>query len=115
MRTDGEPIAGARLEIWMADDEGIYDVQYADRDHAQGRGHMSSADEGGYWFWSVLPEAYPIPHDGPVGDLLKGAGRRPWRPAHLHFQISAPGYKTLHRPTSSSTATSTWTPTPSSA
>ena len=42
----------------------------------------------------MLPEAYPIPHDGPVGDLLKGAGRHPWRPAHIHFQISAPGYKT---------------------
>ena len=49
---------------------------------------------GKYWFWSVLPEAYPIPHDGPVGDLLKGAGRHPMRPAHIHFQISAPGYKT---------------------
>ena len=90
----GEPIEGANLEIWMADDEGNYDVQYADLDHAQGRGHISSAGEGRYWFWSVLPEAYPIPHDGPVGDLLKGAGRHPWRPAHIHFQISAPGYKT---------------------
>src|SRR6478735_7646307 len=90
----GETIEGANLEIWMADDEGNYDVQYADLDHAQGRGHISSSEEGRYWFWSVLPEAYPIPHDGPVGDLLKGAGRHPWRPAHIHFQISAPGYKT---------------------
>ena len=73
----GDPIEGANLEIWMADDEGNYDVQYADLDHAQGRGHISSAGEGKYWFWSVLPEAYPIPHDGPVGDLLKGAGRHP--------------------------------------
>jgi hydroxyquinol 1,2-dioxygenase len=89
----GEPIEGANLEIWMADDEGNYDVQYADLDHPQGRGHIPSADGGKYWFWSVLPEAYPIPHDGPVGDLLKGAGRHPWRPAHIHFQISAPGYK----------------------
>jgi hydroxyquinol 1,2-dioxygenase len=91
---DGEPIRHAKLEIWMADDEGNYDVQYADLDHPQGRGHLFSSDDGHYWFWSVLPEAYPIPHDGPVGDLLKGAGRHPWRPAHIHFQISAPGYKT---------------------
>jgi hydroxyquinol 1,2-dioxygenase len=92
---DGEPISGAHMEIWMADDEGNYDVQYADLDHAQGRGNMQSADDGRYWFWSVLPEAYPIPHDGPVGDLLTGAGRHPMRPAHIHFQISAPGYKTV--------------------
>ena len=90
----GEPVAGANLEIWMADDEGNYDVQYDDLDHPQGRGHLSSAEDGRYWFWSVLPEAYPIPHDGPVGDLLKATGRHPWRPAHIHFMISAPGYKT---------------------
>ncbi|HEY0052949.1 MAG TPA: dioxygenase, partial [Caulobacteraceae bacterium] len=80
---DGEAIAGANLEIWMADDEGNYDVQYAELDHPQGRGHISSSEDGRYWFWSVLPEAYPIPHDGPVGDLLKGAGRHPMRPAHI--------------------------------
>jgi len=91
---DGEPIAGAKLEIWMADDQGNYDVQYSDLDHPQGRGHLFSADDGRYWFWSVLPEAYPIPHDGPVGDLLKASGRHPWRPAHIHFQITAPGYRT---------------------
>jgi hydroxyquinol 1,2-dioxygenase len=92
--SDGAPIAGANLEIWMADDEGNYDVQYADLDHPENRGHIASADDGRYWFWSVLPEAYPIPHDGPVGDLLTAAGRHPWRPAHIHFQIQAPGYKT---------------------
>jgi hydroxyquinol 1,2-dioxygenase len=91
----GETIRHAKMEIWMADDEGNYDVQYAELDHAQGRGHIFAADDGCYWFWSVLPEAYPIPHDGPVGDLLRGAGRHPWRPAHIHFQITAPGYKTV--------------------
>jgi hydroxyquinol 1,2-dioxygenase len=90
---DGDPISGANLEIWMADDEGNYDVQYTDLDHPQGRGHIASASDGRYWFWSVLPVAYPIPHDGPVGDLLKAAGRHPWRPAHIHFQIRAPGFK----------------------
>jgi hydroxyquinol 1,2-dioxygenase len=93
--TEGEAIAGAKLEIWMADDEGNYDVQYAELDHPQGRGHLSSDGDGRYFFWSVLPEAYPIPHDGPVGDLLTGAGRHPMRPAHIHFQITAPGYKTV--------------------
>jgi hydroxyquinol 1,2-dioxygenase len=91
----GEHIEGAHMEIWMADDEGNYDVQYDDLDHPQGRGHIASGDDGRFWFWSVLPEAYPIPHDGPVGDLLTGAGRHPMRPAHIHFQISAPGYKTV--------------------
>lgn len=90
----GEPLEGAHLEIWMADDDGNYDVQYADLDHAQGRGNIKSAEGGRYWFWSVLPKAYPIPHDGPVGELLEEAGRHPWRPAHIHFQISAPGYET---------------------
>jgi hydroxyquinol 1,2-dioxygenase len=91
----GEAIEGANMEIWMADDEGNYDVQYADLDHPQGRGHIASGEEGRYYFWSVPPEAYPIPHDGPVGDLLTGAGRHPMRPAHIHFQITAPGYKTV--------------------
>ncbi|MEA2396393.1 MAG: hydroxyquinol 1,2-dioxygenase [Solirubrobacteraceae bacterium] len=90
----GDPIAGANMEIWQADDEGFYDVQRPDLDQAQGRGHLVSADDGRYWFWSVFPEAYPIPADGPVGDLLTAGGRHPWRPAHIHFQVSAPGYET---------------------
>jgi hydroxyquinol 1,2-dioxygenase len=93
--TKGEPVAGARIEIWQADDEGLYDVQRPGLDEAQGRGHVFSAADGGFAFWTVRPEAYPIPSDGPVGDLLAAAGRGPMRPAHIHFRVEAPGYETL--------------------
>jgi hydroxyquinol 1,2-dioxygenase len=92
---DGAPIPGALIEVWQADDEGFYDVQRPELDAAQGRGHLHSADDGRFWFWSVLPEAYPIPEDGPVGDLLHAANRSPMRPAHVHFKVEAPGYETL--------------------
>ena len=92
---DGEPVAGARLEIWQADDEGLYDVQYDDLGEPRGRGHLFSDHEGRYRFWSVRPECYGIPVDGPVGELLQAAGRPHMRPAHVHFMISAPGYATL--------------------
>jgi hydroxyquinol 1,2-dioxygenase len=91
----GEPVAGALVEVWQADEDGFYDVQYADLDHARGRGHMRTAEDGRFSFWSVKPEAYPIPADGPVGDLLTAAGRGPMRPAHVHFKIDADGLQTL--------------------
>jgi hydroxyquinol 1,2-dioxygenase len=54
------------------------------------------ADENGrFHFWTIKPKAYPIPHDGPVGRMLEAQGRHPWRPAHVHFMIAAPGYRTL--------------------
>lgn len=88
----GEPIANARLELWQADDQGFYDVQYADFSEPRGRGHLFSAADGRYWFWTVKPVAYPIPYDGPVGELLSAARRSPMRPAHVHFMIKAEGY-----------------------
>jgi hydroxyquinol 1,2-dioxygenase len=91
----GEPIPGARIEVWQADDEGLYDVQHDDLDRPQGRGHLFTDEQGRYWFWSVRPVGYPIPADGPVGELLAAIGRGPMRPAHVHFMISAPGYRTL--------------------
>ncbi|MFE7581446.1 dioxygenase [Streptomyces gardneri] len=91
---DGSPIAGALLHVWGADDDGFYDVQYS-ADHSAGRGWLRAASDGSYRFWTVLPTPYPIPHDGPVGDLLKAAGRGPMRPAHLHFKVVAPGHRTL--------------------
>ena len=90
----GEPIPNARVEIWEADDDGFYDVQY-DGALMQGRAHLFTAEDGAYDFWSVQPAAYPIPHDGPVGRLLARAGRSPMRPAHIHYMVSAPGYQTL--------------------
>ncbi len=92
---DGEPVAGARVEVWQSDEDGFYDVQYDDLNHMQGRGHLFSDDEGRWSFWSVLPVAYPIPDDGPVGDLLTAAGRGPMRPAHVHFMVTADGYERL--------------------
>jgi hydroxyquinol 1,2-dioxygenase len=91
----GKPIPDARIDVWQADDQGFYDVQYKELSQARSRGHLYSDGEGRYYFWSVRPEAYPIPDDGPVGELLIAANRSPMRPAHVHFMIKAPGYKTL--------------------
>ncbi len=92
--SDGSPVAGARIEVWEADEDGLYDVQYPDHRTA-GRGRLVADDRGGYRFWSVLPSAYGIPDDGPVGDLLAATSRSPMRPAHLHFKVDAPGHRTL--------------------
>jgi len=92
---DGEPIANAEIDVWQADAEGSYDVQRNDLDHAQCRGVLHSDADGRFHFRSVVAESYPIPHDGPVGDMLRATCRHPWRPAHLHFKIKAPGYETL--------------------
>lgn len=92
--TDGHPVAGARIEVWEADDDGFYDVQYAD-DRVAGRGHLFSDDDGAYRFWAITPTPYPIPHDGPVGAMLAATGRSPMRASHLHFMVSAPDCRTL--------------------
>jgi hydroxyquinol 1,2-dioxygenase len=92
--TDGKPVPGARVELWEADDDGFYDVQYTD-DRVAARAHLYADDEGGYRFWALTPTPYPIPHDGPVGALLRSVGRSPMRAAHLHFMVSAEGKRTL--------------------
>jgi len=92
--TIGRPVAGARIEVWEADDDGFYDVQYGD-DRTAARGHLFSREDGSYRFWAITPTPYPIPHDGPVGKMLEATGRSPMRAAHLHFMVQAPGYRTL--------------------
>ena len=92
--TDGEPVPGARLEVWEADAEGFYDVQYDDERTAC-RAHLHTDADGRYAYWAVTPTPYPIPHDGPVGELLAAAGRSPMRAAHLHVMASAEGHRTL--------------------
>ena len=92
---DGRPIADAVVETWQADADGYYDVQYEGLEMAQGRGVLKSGDDGRFHFRTIVAQAYPIPDDGPVGELLRATGRHPWRPAHLHFMIKAPGYETL--------------------
>jgi hydroxyquinol 1,2-dioxygenase len=92
--TDGNPVPGARVEVWEADDDGMYDVQYDDGGLA-GRAHLFTDAEGRYRFWGLTPTPYPIPHDGPVGRLLDHAGRSPMRAPHLHFMVTAPGFRRL--------------------
>jgi hydroxyquinol 1,2-dioxygenase len=92
---DGAPVPHARLDVWQSDADGLYDVQHGEIDHAQARGVLRADAEGRYFFRSILAVSYAIPHDGPVGELLKATGRHPWRPAHLHFMIDAAGYERL--------------------
>ena len=91
----GEAVAHARIEVWQSDEKGLYDVQYANRSQHQARGILTADAQGRFHFQSILAMPYPIPHDGPVGQLLEATARHPWRPAHLHFKIDAPGYETL--------------------
>lgn len=93
--TRGEPVPGAELQVWQADADGMYDVQYAGHEEHRARGTLRADAEGAFHFRAVRSAAYPIPHDGPVGRMLEGLGRHPWRPAHLHFMITAPGYQRL--------------------
>ncbi|MEU6261472.1 dioxygenase [Streptomyces sp. NPDC047043] len=92
--TDGNPVADARMDIWEADDDGFYDVQYDD-DRVAGRAWLTSDQNGEYRFWAVTPTPYPIPHDGPVGAMLAATKRSPVRAAHLHFMVTAPHRRTL--------------------
>jgi hydroxyquinol 1,2-dioxygenase len=93
--TRGEPVPGAVIEVWQADAQGKYDVQREELKRHQARGVLEAGPDGEYRFRTILAQAYPIPDDGPVGDMLRATGRHPWRPAHLHFMITAPGYETL--------------------
>ena len=92
---DGTPIPGATIDVWQSDEEGHYDVQKPGDHGHQGRAQLVSGADGRFHFRSILAECYPIPHDGPVGALLEALGRHPWRPAHLHFKIEAPGHERL--------------------
>lgn len=92
--SDGAPVAGARIEVWEADEEGLYDVQ-RDDGRTSARAHLHTDAEGRYSFWAITPTPYPIPHDGPVGQMLAAVGRSPMRASHLHFMVTAPGLRRL--------------------
>lgn len=92
---DGTPIAGAKLDVWQASPVGLYENQDARQDDFNLRGVFHTDSQGTFRFVSVKPAGYPIPTDGPVGDLLRAQHRHPMRPAHIHFIVSAPGHKTL--------------------
>jgi len=89
----GKPIAGAAVNLWQSDTEGFYDVQRLDT--LALRGVLYTNDQGQFSCWAVRPAAYPIPDDGPVGQMLEAQGRHPYRPAHVHFMLEAPGYQKL--------------------
>jgi protocatechuate 3,4-dioxygenase beta subunit len=94
--TEGKPVSGAMLDVWQANDEGFYDVQQKGiQPDFNLRGRFVTGDDGRYSFRAVKPKFYPIPDDGPVGKLLRALGRHPYRPAHLHFILSAAGFETL--------------------
>jgi len=92
--TEGNPLPGARIEVWEADQDGRYDVQYDDGRRAA-RAHLYTDDQGGYRFWGLTPTPYPIPDDGPVGKMLTAVGRSPYRASHLHFMVTADGHRRL--------------------
>jgi hydroxyquinol 1,2-dioxygenase len=92
----GSLLPGAKLDVWQANDQGFYDVQQPDvQPRTNGRGLFTAGEDGAYWFRTVVPSYYPIPTDGPVGSLLTATKRHPYRPAHIHFIVTAPGYRTL--------------------
>jgi len=92
----GNPIKGARLDVWSDNAEGYYDVQQPDiQPKWNNRGIFTTEADGKYSFIGIKPVSYPIPDDGPVGQMLAALGRHPYRPAHMHFLITAPGYQKL--------------------
>jgi len=91
----GAPIACAELDVWQNGDDLLYAVQDPNAPEEHLRGRFLTREDGTYAFLGVRPVSYPIPHDGPVGRMLESTGRHPWRPAHLHMMVSAPGYETV--------------------
>lgn len=91
----GTPLAGAQVDVWQSDDDGFYDVQRPEIDGANLRARFRTDADGRIAFWTIVPKFYPIPADGPVGDMLAATRRHPFRPAHIHFMIAAEGYETL--------------------
>jgi protocatechuate 3,4-dioxygenase beta subunit len=91
----GTPIAGAELDVWEGADNQLYAVQDPDAPEFHLRGRFLTREHGSYAFLTVRPVPYPIPYDGPVGRMLAETGRHPWRPAHLHMIVSAPGYESV--------------------
>jgi protocatechuate 3,4-dioxygenase beta subunit len=95
LNPEGRPLAGALLDVWQASADGFYDVQLPHLTEMNLRGKFHTDAEGRYVFRSIKPSFYPIPGDGPVGQIIKAAGRHPYRPAHIHFIVSAVGYEPI--------------------
>lgn len=95
LTVDGKPIPGAQIDTWQADAEGFYDVQRPNLNGMRLRGKFRTDAQGRFCFWTVKPTEYPIPTDGPVGQMLLSMGRHPYRPAHIHAIVSAAGFEPL--------------------
>lgn len=93
--SDGRPVVGATLDVWQSATNGMYSGQDPAQPEANLRGKYTTDAEGRYAIRTIVPTSYPIPTDGPVGKLMEATGRHPFRPAHVHFMISAPGCKGL--------------------
>jgi catechol 1,2-dioxygenase len=91
--TDGRPLAGATLDVWQCASNGLYDIQDPGQPPANLRGVFTTGDDGRYRFGAVRPVGYPVPIDGPVGDVFRLSGRSHWRAAHVHVIVSAPGHR----------------------
>jgi hydroxyquinol 1,2-dioxygenase len=89
---EGAPVPGATLDVWQASGNGLYDTQDPDQPSFNLRGAFRTGPDGSYEFRTARPGSYPIPRDGPVGELLRAAARHGWRAAHIHAIVSAPGY-----------------------
>ena len=92
---DGNPVPGAVLDLWQADNEGLYESQHADVDEARLRAKYRTREDGTYCVRTVAPLGYTIPMDGPVGELVSQTEIRHFRPAHVHFLINVPGFEPL--------------------
>lgn len=91
----GNPVAGALVDVWQASPVGLYENQDPEQPDLNLRGLFETDAEGRYRFRTVRPAGYPVPTDGPCGELLRAQERHPWRPAHIHFMVSREGYATL--------------------
>lgn len=92
---DGRPLAGAVVDVWQASPVGLYETQDPNQPDMNLRGRFSTDAQGRYFLRSVYPAGYPVPTDGPCGELLRAQLRQPLRPAHLHFMVSAPGHRVM--------------------
>lgn len=91
----GQPVPNAVLDLWQADNEGLYESQHADVDEARLRGKYTSREDGAYCVRTIAPLGYSIPMDGPVGELIHKTDISHFRPAHVHFLLNVPGYEPL--------------------
>ena len=93
--THGTPIANCCLDVWSGDGEGVYDMQMGGDAGMRLRARFHTDADGRYHFWSIKPTYYPVPDDGPVGDMLRAMGRHPNRPGHIHAMVYKDGYVSL--------------------